>query len=242
MTLKILYSHFSLSRLVSLSQRILQLLSVRYPDHPMISSLLATIQVKLDQAVQAVGSSSRQALTSLIRKADQRRDNSYRSLRDHIAAGLLRENEAYRLACESLWPLFEKNGLDLYYASDSEETAAITSLLKDLEKPPVQAHLEIVHAMEWKAELERDNQAFVNLSQERSAVRSADDTVTDKVAFDQLRASLDLLCNMLNALYALDEPDGVRATVEELDQSIREATAAARQSGSRPELSQEAEE
>ncbi|SFF76886.1 hypothetical protein [Sunxiuqinia elliptica] len=96
--------------------------------------------------------------------------------------------------------------------------------------------------MEWKAELERDNQAFVRLSQERSAVRSADDTVTDKVAFDQLRASLDLLCNMLNALYALDEPDGIRATVEELDQSIREATAAARQSGSRPELSPEAEE
>lgn len=242
MTLKILYSHFSLSRLVSLSQRILQLLSARYPDHPMISSLLATIQVKQDQAVQAVGSSTRQTLTSLVREADQRRDNSYRSLRDHVAAGLLRENEAYRLACEFLWPLFEKNGLDLYYASDDEETAAITSLLKDLDKLTVLSYLETIHAVEWKAELERDNQAFVRLSQERSAVRSADDTVTDKVAFDQLRASLDLLCNMLNALYALDEPDGIRATVEELDQSIREATAAARQSGSRPELSPEAEE
>ena len=242
MTLKILYSHFSLSRLVSLSQRILQLLSPRYPDHPMISSLLATIQVKLDQAVQAVGSSTRQSLTSLVREADQRRDNSYRSLRDHVAAGLLRENETYRLACEFLWPLFEKNGLDLYYASDDEETAAITSLLKDLDKLTVLSYLETIHAVEWKAELERDNQAFVRLSQERSAVRSADDTVTDKVAFDQLRASLDLLCNMLNALYALDEPDGIRATVEELDQSIREATAAARQSGSRPELSPEAEE
>ena len=242
MTLKILYSYFNLSRLVSLSQRMLQLLSARYSDHPMISPLLATVQAKQDQAVQSVGSSTRQSLTSLVREADQQRDNSYRSLRDHVAAGLLRENEVYRQACEALWDVFEKNGLSLFRASDSEETAAVVSLLKDLEKTTMQAHLETVHAVEWKAELERDNQAFVRLSQERSAVRSADDTVTDKVAFDQLRASLDLLCNMLNALYALDEPDGIRATVEELDQSIREATAAARQSGSRPEPAPEAEE
>ncbi|MGQ7868305.1 DUF6261 family protein [Sunxiuqinia sp. sy24] len=238
MILKILYSYFSLAHLVSLSQRMIQLLTDRFPDHPMISSLLATIRLKQEMAVQAVGSSSWQALTSLIRKADQRRDNSYRSLRDHVAAGLLRENEEYRLACESLWPLFEKNGLRLYHASYAEETAAITSLLKDLNDQAMQTHLVTIHAVEWITELHRDNQAFVNLSQERTAARSTDDTVTDKEAFDQLKTSLDLLCNMLNALNALNEPVGIRETVEELDQAIREATASARQSGSRPVVNQ----
>ena len=232
MVLKILYSYFSLANLTALAERFNNLLTAKFPDHPMIAPMLGAIKANMNLAVQAIGSTTKQSLTQEVQTADRKRDNSFRSLRDHVQAGLLRENEPYRLACETLWAEFEKNGLKLYSAPYDEETASLESLIRDLEKPVNLALMETINAVEWKDELDRDNEAFAAVSQQRSAARSTDDTVTDKVAFDQLKTSLELMCNMLNALYAVNDPEGIREVVEEVNQYIREATAAAKQSGS----------
>ena len=74
----------------------------------MVITLLARFQPQLETAIQAIGSTTKTPLTVIVKAADLRRDNSFRSLRDHVKAGLNRENETYRSACEALWPEFEK--------------------------------------------------------------------------------------------------------------------------------------
>lgn len=234
MLIKILYSYFTLGNLTSLAQKIHQFLVSKFPDQPMIASVLTDMAPKLETSLQSVGSTSKQPLTKIVREADRTRDDSYISLRDHIQAGLKRQNETYRLACEALWDVFEKNNLKLYNLANGDESTAIDSLVKDLHLVKNQGHLETVHVVEWLEEVVRDNQAFKDAERERSAVRSADETVADAVAFEQLKVSLDLLSNVLAALYAMNDLDGIREAVSEVNQYISEANASARQSKSRP--------
>lgn len=228
MLVKILYSYFSLANLTSLAQKIHGLLVSKFPDHPMISIVLKSLSSSMEVSVQAIGSTRKQPLTKSVREADLKRDNSYLSLKEHIQAGLRRENGSYRQACEALWVDFEKNDLKLYSLPDGDQTAAIDSLLKDLSRPKRQAHLETVHVVEWVQELDRDNRAFVVAAQQRSAIRSVDETVTDAEAIEQLKVSLTLLSHVMSALYAVNELEGIRDLVGEINQYIRESNASAK--------------
>lgn len=225
---KILYSYFSLAALTALVQKIVNLLSAKIADNQMVAALLARLQPQLETALQAIGSSRKQPLTEIIRQADMRRDNSFMSLRNHVRAGLRRENESYRTACEALWIEFEKNGLRLDKFSREKQTAAVNSLLNDLGKPENQNHLKTTHATKWAEELDNNNKTYVTTTQERSALRSSDDTVKDETAFKDLKISLDLLDNMLNAMYAMNTPEGIASVIEEISQYISEANTSAK--------------
>lgn len=228
---KISFSYFSLAALTALVQKIVKLLSTKLPDNQMATTFITRISPQLATALQAIGSTSKQPLTKKAKQADLRRDNSYRSLRDHIDAGMLRQNETYRVACETLWTVFEKNGLKLYDIAREKETAAIESLLKDLGKPEYVEPIKITKIASWIAELNTDNQAYVTVSVERSAIRASDDTVNDQNAFKDLKISLDLLENILNTMLAMNMPEGIDEIVAEVSQYISEANTAAKQSG-----------
>uniref|UniRef100_UPI003216986E DUF6261 family protein n=1 Tax=uncultured Draconibacterium sp. TaxID=1573823 RepID=UPI003216986E len=229
---KILFSYFTLAALTALVQKIVNLLSTKLPDNPMVTTITARLQPQIEVALQAIGSTSKTPLTQSVQEADARRDNTYRSLRDHIQAGLLRQNEVYRAACEALWPEFEKNGLQLYRIAKEKETAAIESLLNDLQKSKNQPHLVTTYTTEWVTELDNDNQAYVAATQQRSAARSTDDTVLDQQAFKELKTSLELLENILNTMQAMGDPANIGEVVNEVSQYISEANTAAKQSKS----------
>ncbi|WP_163718224.1 DUF6261 family protein [Mangrovibacterium lignilyticum] len=231
MLLKIIYSLYSLMNLSALARKVRNLLSTAFPTDPIVISLLAKIDVAQAVAVQAIGSSTKQNSTAMVRSADTSRDNSYVSLRNHVSAGLRRENADYRAACEALWPLFEKNDTTLYYFPDGEETQAIESLLTELKAGDGPAHLATVNATEWLDELDRDNQAFVAAQQQRAANRSTDTTVTDAEALKQLEAALNLMNSVMDSL-SMMEAAGVQAVATELNEYIAEANANARNSKS----------
>lgn len=228
MLTKIAYSYYKLADLSALVQKIIALLSTTFPDHPMISSLLARLQPQLKIALQAIGSTTKQPLTEKVNAADLSRDNSYRALRDHIKAGLRRENESYRTACEALWAEFEKNGLQLFRLSQEKESTSIDSLLNDLRKPEHEGNVQTTKITGWINELDRNNQSYVKISRERSAARSDDDTVADKQALKTLKTSLDLMDSILNTMYAMNEPVGIGPVAEEISQYIREANTLAK--------------
>lgn len=228
MLTKIIYSYFSLGNLTALAKKIHLYLAAKFPDHSMITTVLVNLKNSLNTSVQAAGSSTKQTLTKSVRDADKKRDNSYISLKDHIHAGLRRENETYRLACEALWAVFEKNGTQLYNMPDGSESTAIDSLLRDLDQSKAVGYLETVNAVEWLQELDRDNENFIAISQQRSSERSVDETETDDIAMDQLRISLELVSNVMSALLAMNDPKGIQEAVNEVNQYIREANASAK--------------
>ena len=220
-------------------QKIVNLLSVNLPENQLTATLLARIAPQLETAVQAIGSTKKTPLTEIVTAADLRRDNTYRSLRDTIQAGLRRQNEAYRTACEALWPEFEKNDLKLYNMSRDKQTAATESLLADLRKPKNAPHLATTHITDWLTELDNDNKAYVTATTQRSAARSADDTVQDAEVFKDLKTSLELLENILNTMHTMGEPAGIDEVVAEVSQYIAEANTAAKQSQSNSNEEQE---
>lgn len=228
MLIKIIYSYFSLGNLTALAKKIHLYLAAKFPDHPMIATVLANLQNSMDTSLQSVGSSTKQPLTKSVRDADKKRDNSYISLRDHVQAGLRRENEPYRLACEALWVVFEKNGAQLYNLPDGDQSTAIGSLLHDLDNSQAIGHLETVHSVEWLQELDRDNQNFIAVSQQRSSERSVDVTEPDDIALGQLRISLELVGNVLSAILAMNDPGSIQEAVNEVNQYVREANASAK--------------
>ena len=228
MLIKIIYSYFSLGNLTALAKKVHLYLAAKFPDQPMIATVLANLQSSLDTSLQSVGSSTKQPLTKSVRDADKKRDNSYVSFRDHIQAGLRRENEPYRMACEALWVALEKNGTQLYKLPDGDQSTAISSLLHDLDNSQAIGHLETVHAVKWVQELDRDNQNFIAVSQQRSSERSVDATETDDIALGQLRISLELVSNVMLALLAMNDLPGIQEAVNEVNQYIREANASAR--------------
>ena len=227
---RIRYSYFNLAALTALVQKIVNLLNAQLPGHPMMQTLLARIHPQVQTALRAIGSTIKQPLTEIVSIADLRRDNTFRSLRDTIKAGLRRQNESYRTACEALWLEFEKNGLQLHSIPRDTETAAINSLLANLRKPKNQPHLATTNTTEWVAELDNDNQAYVTAATQRSAVRSVDNTVHDAEAFKDLKTSLELLENILNTLLIMNDPRGIDTIVNEISQYIAEANTAAKQS------------
>ncbi|WP_372650943.1 DUF6261 family protein [Draconibacterium sp.] len=227
---KIYYSYFTLAALTALVQKIVNLLSAKLPEDQMVTSLLARFQPQLEKALRAIGSTTKTPLTEIVQAADLRRDNTFRSLRDTIQAGMRRQNEAYRTACETLWLEFEKNGLLLYAIPRDRQTAATESLLADLRKPENAAHLATTHITDWVTELDNDNQAYVAAATQRSAARSADDTLQDAEAFKNLKTSLELMENILNTMQAMQTPRGIDEVVAEVSQYIAEANTAAKQS------------
>lgn len=81
---KILFSYFTLAALTALVQKIVNLLNAQLPKHQMVQTILMRFQSQLQTALQAIGSTIKQPLTEIVTTADKRRDNSYKSLRNHI--------------------------------------------------------------------------------------------------------------------------------------------------------------
>ncbi|WP_163715419.1 DUF6261 family protein [Mangrovibacterium lignilyticum] len=235
---EIFYSYFSLARLHALAKKIKELLATKFPDQLMIAAVLAPLEARMAVALQAIGSSTKNPLTKDVRQADKDRDDSYISLKNHVRAGLRRRNADYRTACEALWVVFEKNNSKLYQLADEDETSAIDSLVADLKTAENQAHLATINAVGWLAELDADNLAFSDASANRSAARSTDNTVDDKKAFADLKASLELLPSVLTSLCLMNDPAGIQEAVAEINQYISEDNAAAKQSSPRDTITE----
>ncbi len=233
MLLKIIYSLYSLDNLSTLTRKVRNLLGEKFPAEAVIISLLSKIDQAQTVAVQAIGSSTKQELTKKVRSSDRKRDNSYASLRDHVSAGMRRENEDYSAACAALWPLFEKNNTKLANLPDEKETSAIESLLADLRAGDGPIHLATINASEWLDELDRDNNVFVEAQAQRASVKTEDTTMNDSEAFKILTAALEKVNSAMDSLEMM-EVAGVEAVAAVLNTYISEANTNARLIKSKP--------
>ncbi len=229
MTEKIVYTVYDLGRLIRLAQKLREQYATQFPTNSLLIALVAKLDEAIAVGLKAVNSTTKQTLTEQVQFADVARDDSYFSLREHVKAGLKRQNETYSEACKALWAILQKNGLQLYKLPYDNETTAIDSLMSDLNTDEMKAHLETIHATDWLAELVRDNATFVAKQTERGTVRSEDTTALDTVAFRQVRAMLELTCSTLDTMLSLDSVDGLAAAVAATNQYIHEANVAGRQ-------------
>jgi hypothetical protein len=239
MMIKILFSLISLGSLITLAEKFRLLLINKFSDNPMINSVLNHLGNSMHSANKALNDAKKNPLTKTVKEADTARGDLYISLRDHVTAGIRRRNKDYRDACLELYPILEQNNLRLHYLGYDEETAAIKSLVTDLDNEKARAHLSTIHALELMHELDDANNDFVATTKNRSKKRVDDNIPTNMVAFQQLKGSLGLVCSALDAMLAMNQPEGIQETVAVGNQYIKEAHAAARQSVKKPRSNQD---
>lgn len=237
--IKILFSYYSLGGLVALAGRFYNLLTTRFVENPMVASIVEGLGQSIEIATKSIGVATKQPKTKIRRQADRIRDKQYIAFKGLVMAGTYRKNAAYQTACKALAHIFEKNNLTLYNLGDEEETAAINSLLHDLNEEPAKTHLATINAEEWALELEQANGDFVAASESRSSDMAADDTLTDQKAFAKLEVSMKLVCNVLDSHLGFGQPADIQDIVNIANQYISEANASAKLSRPRKDDEEE---
>ena len=225
MTSKISFSMFGLGELNTLARQLFAVVSEAYADQPALSQALSALKAAIDMGDRALGNARGEALTEAVQQADSRRDDSFMSLRDHLAAGLRRHGKPeYQLACERLKKVFDQHGTTLHRESYAKQSALLVSLFKDLETAPAVADLATVGATEWLAELERDQAEFEDLYAQRNDDRATADRTTYEEAKQDLRQALEMLLVILNGLHLGGLLPNSEATLGRINQHIERAT------------------
>ncbi|WP_109830019.1 DUF6261 family protein [Reichenbachiella versicolor] len=218
---RIPYASYTLGNLVNLSEEIISLLKAVHPDELMIGGCISRVETAIEKAREAGNTGADTYLSKNISKADDLRDVCYRSLRDHIQAGMGREtNLAYQEACKRLWQVFKKNNTLLASLPYDEETIALNQLFEELK--PLTNELGIIHATSWLQELIKSNQDFETVMEDHLRDQKDAEPSTDQAIKASLTDELKILVSTINSLWTFNRPKGIKKTVDDLNLTIAE--------------------
>ena len=227
------YTVLNLAQLLALCDQIYKVVKERHPEEASLAGFLKSFSDAIEQAKLALASTIKEELTDAVETADALRDDCYVVLLTFIRAGLRRSAQpAYQQACERLFAIFDQNGgYALYNYSYNDQTAALESLLKDLDSPQAQADIEAIEATQRLKELKAAHEAFKAVYAEREKARATKKNMpTDKAATKLLQGAREKLFIMLDAHHLSGQVEGIDETIDIINSSIKRALASARQS------------
>ncbi|WP_109831597.1 DUF6261 family protein [Reichenbachiella versicolor] len=221
------YSTYPLGGLTTLAENLTKKATTHHPDDPMITASVNKVASAIELGREAIGSGMGSLKTKSLAEADNMRDLCYRSLRDYVKSGLMREsNKPYQKAAEKVWQVFKNNNTQLAKLPYREESAAIKSLLADIEA--VRDEVAVLNGTEWVEELKSANLAFEAVLEDRTDESATTDVTTDRAAAVELTNALKVFVSTIDSLSAFGQPSGIEDTVVELNQIIKEANTAAK--------------
>jgi len=220
---KIPYSLYPLKDLTTLSQSLSMIAADHHQDEAMIIAAKEKIESAISSARKALATGSSSLLSGKLAEADDLRDTCYRSLRDHIQAGMGRDTHtAYQRACNLLWLAFTNNNTLLASLPYREETEALKSLFKDLEN--LTEEIDLVNATAWLQELKNANEKFDQLLDAEVYANNEKEIPTDQEAKAKLTDALKIYVNVINSLWSFGQPENIKMTVVRLNEVIKKST------------------
>ena len=182
------------------------------------------------------GSVKTEQLTAL----DELRDRTWSALGERIRATLICPIEAEAESAKVLKRVFDLYG-NIREMSYNEETAGVTNLIEDLEKPENAEHCNTLGMLHWVDTLKQQNNGFQSLQNARNAELANKESGDVKAARDGIDPVYEKIVDRANALVELDmaSPE-LQAFIRELNQRIKyyKETLAIR-SGRRAETAEE---
>jgi len=109
---------------------------------------------------------SKSETTKQISEQDRVRDLIFRGFSDTVKGFRNHFNDEYREAANRLWSIFSHYG-NIAKKTFDAQTAATNDLLRELDKPQMQAALEKLEITEWRDKLDDENQKFNQLMMQR---------------------------------------------------------------------------
>ena len=158
------------------------------------------------------------ANTDDIAQADTLRDTTFRGLSDAVKSAGNHFNPAIKQAAARTQVVLGHYG-NVATKSYNEETAAINSLLTDL-NTSCAADIAALGLSDWVAELQANNDAFVNLMNIRYTEESGKTMLQMKQVRTQIDAAYRAITERINALIVINGEAGYTNFVKELNQRI----------------------
>ncbi|MCW0482455.1 DUF6261 family protein [Gaoshiqia sediminis] len=182
--------------------------------YPVFTAALARLNATLliDQ-----GSATTEQITAM----DVTRDRTWSALNERMKSSLLSPIEAETESAKAV-----KRVLDLYgnvrNLSYNEESAAITNLVEDLEKPQNAAHCSTLGISGWVAALKQQNLDFQALIDSRNIELANKDSADVKKVREEIDPVYQNIVKRINAQVTLEIGTAVTETfIRELNQRIK---------------------
>ena len=164
---------------------------------------------------------TKSATTEEIETADKNRDFTFRGTADKVTNSLNHFDPQVREAARRVKIIFDTYG-NLAPKPDDEESGLISSLIDDL-RTKVPADIATIQLIDWIAELERLNNAFIALE----ATRNSEEANRTELRMKHVRVDVDAAYNKIikriNALIIVTGEGPYAAFVKELNARIARA-------------------
>ena len=181
----------------------------------------AAYQPLLQDEGVALVAITKSATTEEIDGADKNRDFTFRGTADKVTNSLNHFDPQVREAARRVKIIFDTYG-NLAPKPDDEESGLISSLIDDL-RTKVPADIATIQLIDWIAELERLNNAFITLE----ATRNSEEANRTELRMKHVRVDVDAAYNKIikriNALIIVTGEGPYAAFVKELNARIARA-------------------
>jgi len=164
---------------------------------------------------------TKSATTEEIETADKNRDFTFRGTADKVTNSLNHFDHQVREAARRVKIIFDTYG-NLAPKPDDEESGLISSLIDDL-RTKVPADIATIQLIDWIAELERLNNAFIALEATRNSEEANRTELRMKTVRVDVDAAYNKIIKRINALIIVNGEAPYADFVKELNARIARA-------------------
>ncbi|MGB4575380.1 MAG: DUF6261 family protein [Paludibacter sp.] len=164
---------------------------------------------------------TKSATTEEIETADKARDFTFRGLADKVRNSLNHFNPAVREAAKRVMVIFNSFG-NLSPKPYDEESGLLAGLIADL-RTKVADDLPVLEIVDWIAELERLNNAFISLEKSRNSEEAGRSELRMKTVRVEVDAAYRAITKRINALIIVNGETAYAEFVKELNARIARA-------------------
>lgn len=181
----------------------------------------AAYQPLLQDEGVALVAITKSATTEELETADKNRDFTFRGTADKVTNSLNHFDPQVREAAKRVKVIFDTYG-NLVPKPDDEESGLISSLIEDL-RTKVPTEIATIQLIDWIGELERLNNAFIDLE----ATRNSEEAKKSELRMKKVRVVVDAAYNKIvkriNALIIVNGEAPYAEFVKELNVRIARA-------------------
>ena len=225
----IIPSILSVSDGISLSERILKILSPLSESDARVKDLSLKVSAVLQRLVKNQKNISTSQFSEKLYLSDYRRDQAFIALRDVLHGLSLALPEDTHSHASALYTVINRYGSMLYALNYKAESAMLTSLFNELDQPENQTHLSSLSILYLHESLKEAHQIFDEISRQRSEEINVHNNESE-AATDILHELLPALINLVSLiqLYYHLEPGKYETLFNQMISFITEVNTLAR--------------
>ncbi|RUT79190.1 DUF6261 family protein [Ancylomarina longa] len=237
---KVAYYVFSHKALYTFIGGVIALVEKVNTEELGLSVFVEKTKTEFEKFANAINREYTNPFTQLLIEADQHRDDRFIGLKSYIGACKYRKEEAYPGASEELERLIARVGTDLYKMPFAEESAALDTLIDELQSEQYAKAIRTIRAKEWIDQLVESQEVYKNLIQQRIELPNTNTDTIGDTRKPLIRANRSLLL-MISLQEQASENPAITELIDQLNNHISKSMSSARLSNSSKNKEEETE-